>query len=354
MSKALIGTNNIHHNVAPARQSFLDDYTFSGNGTGQVQFTNVNTRGDISARALDAGSYVQALEESLIETFNDGDFAEAVSEHVLSAEFRPFGTQPTPIIKHVMKDRSVTFLKNGSYDPAKDAPTVTAEPGDTLFINAGMYDGNTKSGVLASMSTKVYDHALMAGWTDGALEMAVTGITKDFCQVISDSAVSLLEKQEDLQTTKVTLTSSTKPVEVANEVLDALTMNLPLHLGGSLSEFCVAMSKRMQAILDRGAQSMGHVDASSLLGCEIIPYTGDAGAMYLVPKGYSMLSFRMDRNDQVVNVRVSRDAPRQSWTVELNAVFEVLINGMVKVKDKANFDVQRDASFPLVHCLDFS
>lgn len=360
MSKSLIGSNNIDKNKRPAAATlYLDDYAITENG-GAVQFTNSRAR-YVAERGIDVHSYVQALEESLDATFNDGEFAECINENVLSAEFRPFNTDPTPISKHVLKSRSVTFLRNGLYDPSVDAPKVTAEPGDMLFVKPSVYtdsNGAMRTGVMASASTRVYDQSMMGGWTVGSLEMAVRGLMKDFCQNIIDNAVGILAKHEDLQKSTVALTGSS-PREVAEQVMDALTVHVPLYLG-ELSEFCLAMPQRMEAILDRGAQAAGHQDAASMLGCDICSYTnslatGDAhGAIFMVPKGYSMLSFRTDLYGDVVNIKATRVAQRACYDIELVSVFEVMAAGMVKVKDKANFDVLKDASFPLVHAIEFN
>lgn len=357
MSKALLGTNNINLNTrhVPGALSFHDDYATFGGDNGVVQFTSTKAR-YVEDRGVDVHSYVQALEASLDATFNDGEFAECINQHVLSAEFRPFNTDPTPVIKHVLKDRAVTFLRNGHFDPAKDAPKVDATSGDMLMVKPSIYtdaNGTTRTGVLASMSTRVYDHAMMAGWTDGALEMSIRGIMTDFSQTIIDNAVKILAQHEDLQTVTLASTAS-KPRDIAEEVLDAIALNLPLDLGSSTDDFCIAMSERMHTILDRGAQAAGHEDASSMLGSAICSYSGDGNQVYLVPKGYSMLSFRSDKYGDTVRITATRNAQRACYDIELTSVFEVMAYGMVKVKDKANFDVLKDASFPLVYCLEFT
>lgn len=357
MSKELIGTNNIKLNVKPAAGtlSFHDDYaTFSDGLSGVVQLTSTKAR-NVEDRGVDVHSYVQALEASLDATFNDGEFASVINDHVLSAEFRPFNTDPTPITKHLMVDRTVTFLRNGHFDPSKDAPKVTAKAGSMLFVKPSVYtsaQGNIQTGVLASMSTRVLDHDMMAGWTEGSLEMAIKGIMRDFSQVIVDNAVTILNKHEDLQTVAVKSTGS-KPVDVANEVLDALTMHTPLHLG-QLSEFCLAVSDRMEAILDRGAQALGHEDAVTMLGCDIVSYSGDDKKIFMVPKGYSMLSFRSDQYGDTVRITATRNASRSCYDIELASVFEVMAYGMVKVKDSENFGIEKDASFPLVYAIDMN
>lgn len=147
------------------------DYVEMTNGQ-DAQILNVGFT-DRSGRPMafgnDSHDYVQALEDSLDETFNDGDFRTAVMEHVFPCEFRPYGTDPTPIRRQALQNRTVRFKHNGAFNPAKNAPSTTAITGASVTVTPVLNPETNKTGILCSAATHVSDFDMMGGWTEGAL-----------------------------------------------------------------------------------------------------------------------------------------------------------------------------------------
>lgn len=299
----------------------------------------------------DSHDYVMALESSVDSTFNDGDFQAAVTDHIFPAEFRPYGTHPTPIRRHALEDRTVRFKYQGAFNTADDAPTAQAIKGNSVTVTPLLPAGLNKTGVLVSMATFVSDFDMMGGWTEGALTASVENLRNQYCRRMFGAVAQVLAGTPDLQTSHYDKLTG-KPASQAEDVLDALALNLPTHLGSALEEFALMVPLKLEAVLDRAAQRAGHEDLSELLGCTVCPYDGEDTGIYLLPKGFAMLSFRSTKEGKTVDVQVTRDSARSGYNFEMISVLDVMASGTVSVTT-GKFDTQADASFPLVHRIVF-
>lgn len=322
-------------------------------GTGQtLNVGHTDRSGRAQAFGNDVHSYIQALEDSLDATFNDGDFAQVMQEQVFPSEFRPFGTQPTPLNVQLLEDRSVVFNPEGKLDRS-GLPTGKAIAGSSVMV-ARVLNGedNTKTGILCSLATHVSDFDMMGGWTKGSLTQTVSNMQMQFCRVLAGNVAKVLAKTPDLVTFEAG-SLSVKPQDAAEDLLDALAVNLPVHLGATLDAYALMVPEKLEAVLERAAQRAGHEDASELFGCTIMGYLGEDTGVYLLPKGFSMLSFRSTKENETVKVIVTREPNRAGYSVELLSVLDVMATGTVKVK-QGEFDKVATAEFPVVHRLVFT
>ncbi|MCY9849145.1 hypothetical protein [Pectobacterium jejuense] len=299
----------------------------------------------------DVHDYIQALEASLEATFNDGDFADAMQQHIFPSEFRPFASLPTPLNVQLLEDRTVTFNPNGKLDRS-NLPTAKAIAGSAVMVAPVLHgDDNTQTGILCSTATHVSDFDMMGGWTDGSLRQTVANMQLQFCRIMAGNVAKVLSKTPDLVTFECEALSS-KPKDAAEDLLDYLAINLPVHLGATLDAYALMVPEKLEAVLERAAQRAGHEDASELFGCTIMGYLGEDTGVYLLPKGFAMLSFRSTKEGDTVKVIVTRDPNRAGYDVELITVIDVMATGSVKVK-QGEFNVEATAEFPVVHRLTF-
>ncbi|MFJ5401576.1 hypothetical protein [Pectobacterium sp. CHL-2024] len=299
----------------------------------------------------DVHDYIQALEASLEATFNDGDFADAMQQHIFPSEFRPFASLPTPLNVQLLEDRTVTFNPNGKLDRS-NLPTAKAIAGSAVMVAPVLHgDDNTQTGILCSTATHVSDFDMMGGWTDGSLRQTVANMQLQFCRIMAGNVAKVLSKTPDLVTFECEALSS-KPKDAAEDLLDYLAINLPVHLGATLDAYALMVPEKLEAVLERAAQRAGHEDASELFGCTIMGYLGEDTGVYLLPKGFAMLSFRSTKAGDTVKVIVTRDPSRAGYDVELITVIDVMATGSVKVK-QGEFNVEATAEFPVVHRLTF-
>lgn len=321
---------------------------------GTAQIMNVGST-DRSGRPMAFGSdshdYIQSLEESLDATFNDGEFADAVQTHIFPCEFRPFGTQPTPLNVQLLEDRTVFFNPEGKLDRSK-LPTGKAIAGSAVMVAPVLSgDDGTESGILCSLATHVSDFDMMGGWTEGSLVQTVSNMQIQFCRVFAGNVAKVLSKTPDLVTFECDALS-VKPKDAAEDLLDYLAIHLPAHLGSTLDAYALMVPEKLEAVLERAAQRAGHEDASELFGCTIAGYSGEDTGVYLLPKGFAMLSFRSTKEGDTVKVNITRDPNRAGYDVELISVLDVMASGTVKVK-QGEFNKEATAEFPVVHRLVF-
>ncbi|HFJ4332455.1 TPA: hypothetical protein ACGUIF_004476 [Serratia liquefaciens] len=322
-------------------------------GTGQTMNVGYTDRsGRPMAFGNDVHDYVQALEESLDATFNDGEFAEVMQEHIFPAEFRPFGTQPTPLNVQLLEDRTVTFNPAGKLDRSK-LPTGKAIAGSPVMVSPVLHgDDKTETGILCSVATQVSDFDMMGGWTEGSLRQTVGNMQHQFCRVLAGNVAKVLANTPDL----VTIPAgdlSVKPKDASEDLLDALAINLPVHLGATLDSYALLVPEKLEAVLERAAQRAGHEDASELFGCTIMGYLGEDTGVYLLPKDFAMLSFRSTKEGDTVKINITREPNSAGYSVEMIAVLDVIATGTVKVK-QGEFDKVATAEFPVVHRLTFT
>ncbi|GKW05527.1 hypothetical protein [Pectobacterium carotovorum] len=321
-------------------------------GTGQILNVGYTDRsGNPQPFGNDVHDYIQALEESLDATFNDGEFADAMQTHIFPSEFRPFASQPTPLNVQLLEDRTVTFNPNGKRDRS-NLPTAKAIAGSAVMVAPVLHgDDNTQTGILCSTATTVSDFDMMGGWTAGSLRQTVENMQIQFCRVMAGNVAKVLAKTPDLVTFECDALS-TKPKDAAEELLDYLAIHLPVHLGATLDAYALMVPEKLEAVLERAAQRAGHEDASELFGCTIMGYLGEDTGVYLLPKGFAMLSFRSTKQGDTVKIIVTRQPSRAGYAVELIAVIDVMATGTVKVK-QGEFNVEATAEFPVVHRLTF-
>lgn len=315
------------------------------NGTG---LNGINLPGGQSS-----ADYALALESSMNATFNDGEFAQAISEHVFPCEFRPYGTDPTPIRAHLLEDRTVTFLSNGKFNPADDAPTAKAISGSSVVVTPVLNPETSKTGIMVSAATTINDFDMMGGWTRGSLSQSVDNLIDQYNRKMFAAIVKVLAATPDLQTVEYTKLSG-KPQDQAEDILDALALNLPTHLGSSLDRFALLVPSRLEAVLERAAQKAGHEDLSDLIGCTVCAYDGEDTGVYLLPKTFAAISFRSTQEGDTVKVILTRDSSHARFNLELISVVDVMASGTVKVKSGAHMDIEKDAAFPLVHRVVFT
>lgn len=302
------------------------------NGTG---LNGINLPGGNSS-----ADYALALEESLNATFNDGEFESVVREHIFPCEFRPFGTDPTPIRTHLFGDRTVRFMHNGAFNPSEDAPTAKAIAGSAVVVSPVLNPETNKSGVMVSAATHISDFDMMGGWTHGSLAQSVDNMIYQYNRKMFTAMADVLAGTPDLQTIEYAKLSG-KPQDQAEDVLDALSLNLPTHLGGTMDHFAIMVPAKLEAVLERAAQKAGNSDLAELIGCTVCPYDGEDRGVFILPKDFASISFRTTKDGDVVNVILTRDSGRSGFNLELVSVVDVMATGTVKVKKDAHIESPR-------------
>lgn len=312
------------------------------------------------AIAATPAEYVETLEASIRETMNGQYFKDAFHQTGISCEFRPARTQATPQIRHIMKPTSVVFNPNERFIDFDN----TSLSGNTDDMKSGLVEAGAEihikplaQAILFSASTKIYDYSIMgAGFTAGGLESTLNALIKDVGLSLNDSIVSALDNSEAVKSVKV---SPLKPkrslADVAADIVDAITMaGRQSGFADNISEMAVIVPTAVEAALLTLAQRNGFSDAAGsalrdMLGTDVMAYRDSqaTGAIYIAPKSLLMLSWRSmkDGSGDIFNVIVTRDAPRQAWTMEAHSCIDLVADAFTTIKYDAQAGTADDSDY---------
>lgn len=305
---------------------------------GSIRFNTADVRAETEA-ATDVSVYVEALTDALDDYLNGDEWRQAAIEHT-PCEFRPAGSEATGQQIITMADRSVTF------DPRKNWDNQTITKGEVLAGSVIFTEPTDKALVISKRFT-ILDHNLMAGWTEGSLHQTGEKLLRDIEHEAAGKIAGILAtapSTEIVSTTKPT----GKPVEIAEDLIDILTLHINQTVGSSLSDFVVLLPVSLLAILERAAQRAGVEDIESLIGTSVQPYAGTDYGLFLLPKGFTSLSYREGRNGDVWKIQATRNGAHQSWDVEIMAVVDIVANGKVRVKLTADGLQTEAVAFPMI------
>lgn len=312
-----------------------------GNG-GNLQF---NTQASTGTSATDSSVVAQAVVEGIDDFFNGGEWAQNAVD-AIPCEFRPKGTEPTPVQLVNMVNRNVEFDPRQSIYDRSQITKGEAVAGDFIFTEP------TNTAAFFSHRFTLLDAHVVAGFTGNGMEQMMDKMLADFEKACGSTVVDILIKSPSTEAKEVTI-AGTSPRDRAEDWIDALTMSINQSVGNSLSDFVLLMHMTEQAVLERAAHRAGLDDVEDLLGCRTQFYSGSNRGVFMLPKGFASLSFRHDQNGDVWKILASRNAGVQGWDFEVTGVADVMAQAKVKIKlanpedptEKLQTEV---VSFPLI------
>ncbi|KAA0943264.1 hypothetical protein FQ186_22390 [Pseudomonas sp. ANT_H14] len=305
---------------------------------GSIRFNTADIRAENEA-ATDVSVYVEALTDGLDEYLNSDEWREEAAERT-PCEFRPAGSDATGQQIITMADRSVTF------DPRKNWDNKTISKGEVLAGSVIFTEPTDKALVISHRFT-ILDHTLLAGFTEGSMNQTAEKLLRDIEFLAAGKIASILSTAPSTETKPATKPTG-KPVEIAEDLIDILTMNINQTVGTSLGDFVVLLPVSLVAVLERAAQRAGVADIEALIGASVQPYAGTDYGLFLLPKMFTSLSYREGRNGDVWKIEATRNGAHQCWDVEIMAVVDIVANGKVRVKLSADGLQTEDVAFPMI------
>jgi hypothetical protein len=239
-----------------------------------------------------------------------------------------------------MADRSVTF------DPRKNWDNQTIEKGEVL-AGSVIFTEPTDTALVISHRFTILDHTLLAGFTEGSMNQTAEKLLRDIEFIAAGKIAGILATAPSTEIVSETKPTG-KPVEIAEDLIDILTMNINQTVGTSLGDFVVLLPVSLVAVLERAAQRAGVEDIESLIGASVQPYAGTDYGLFLMPKLFTSLSYREGRNGDVWKIEATRNGAHQCWDVEIMAVVDVVANGKVRVKLTADGLQTETVAFPMI------
>lgn len=323
--------------IAPTKDTVKHASSAYENGS-TIQFSTGDIRHE-DLGATDVSVYVEALTEGLDEYLNGDEWRQEAAERT-PCEFRPVGTEATGQQIITMADRTVTF------DPRKNWDNEVVAKGPVL-AGSVIFTEPTSEALLISKRFSILDHTLMAGFTEQAMDQTVEKLLRDIEYEAAGSIAKILSTAPSTESASVAMPTG-KPVEIAEDLIDILTMHVNQTVGTSLSDFVVLLPASLVAVLERAAQRAGVEDIEALIGASVQPYTGTDQGLFLLPKMFTSLSYREGRNGDIWKIQATRNAAHQAWDVEIMAQVDIVANGKVKVKLTADGFQTEAVAFPMI------
>lgn len=296
--------------------------TSHGTESTQVSFHSSDIRPEHMA-ASDPLVYAEAMYEAADEHLNGDEWREVMNE-VFPSEVRPYGSQPTSPQIALMADRSVTFDPRETYD-GRTVAKGSAVAGTLITMEA------PKVGILVSARVSILDHHVQFGFTANSMAQTGDKVLSDLELTLAGKIAESLEGQPSVSKVYAGTLSGT-PAAQAEDFLDILATHLDTYWGRDVSEFGVLIPVALRPMLNRAAQRAGLGDIDDLVGTRVQVYSGVDRGVFLVPKGFAMLSFREDKDGDVWRLELTRNSSTLSWDLEVSAVVDVMATAMVEAK----------------------
>ena len=323
--------------IAPTKDTVKHASSAYENGS-TIQFSTGDIRHE-DLGATDVSVYVEALTEGLDEYLNGDEWRQAAAERT-PCEFRPAGSEATGQQIITVADRSVTF------DPRKNWDNETISKGEVL-AGSVIFTEPTDTALLISYRHTVLDHTLLAGFTEGAMNQTGEKLLRDIEFIAAGKIAGILSTAPSTEVVSEAMPTG-KPVEIAEDLIDFLTMNINQTVGASLADFVVLLPVSLLAVMERAAQRAGVADIEALIGTSVQPYAGTDHGLFLLPKMFTSLSYREGRNGDVWKIEATRNGAHQCWDIEIMAVVDIVANGKVRVKLSADGLQTEAVAFPMI------
>ena len=104
----------------------------------------------------------------------------------------------------------------------------------------------------------------------------------------------------------------------------------------------------MVAVFERAAQRAGVGEIENLIGASVQPYSGVDYGLFLLPKMFTSLSYRENREGDIWKVIATRNGAHQAWDIEIMTVVDIVANGKVKVKLTEDGLQAETVAFPMI------
>lgn len=303
-----------------------------------IQYNTSDVRKETEA-ATDVSVYVKAFVKAAHSYLNGTHWRENAME-ATPCEFRPPQSEATGQQIMTVANRTISF------DPRKNWDNQTVAKGEVL-AGSMVFTAPTDTALMLSYRHTILDHTMMAGFTQGSLEHSLSKVLYDIeCSAAGSIAkiLSTAPSTESISKAKPT----GKPVDIAEDLIDILTLNINQAVGNTLSDFVILLPATLVATLERAAQRAGQDSIEDLLGASVRPYSGTDYGLFLLPMMFTSLSYRERRNGDVWKIEATRNGGHQAWDIEIMAIVDIVANGKVNVKLTANGLQTDTVAFPMI------
>ncbi|MFV3352092.1 hypothetical protein [Aeromonas veronii] len=298
--------------------------------------------------------YLKCLGDNLNTMLNSGEWAAAISEE---SHFRVHraGDEPTPIVVPTLANRTLTVNMKDPYTNNKIPVKLTVRQGETVRSKP------VEDSLMISLCLERFDSEVDGVITANTMKSEIASIAEQLDTVVTEGIIKTLVEHENnakyLSKQQVALKAGQSFAERLEAIEDAIdkAQIVGKQFGNDISDFTIGFNAQTMRDLQRAARRAGAADVSTYLGCDVYSFNGYSGAdddgaediqMVVAPRRYCAVSFREQADGTIFDIIVSRQANKQSTTMELMGVADLLVAGFTKAKTEDGKDV--DVTLPLV------
>ncbi|MFQ2199586.1 hypothetical protein ACK33S_16765 [Aeromonas hydrophila] len=294
--------------------------------------------------------YLKCLGDNLNTMLNSGEWAAAISEE---SHFRVHraGDEPTPIVVPTMANRTLTVNMKDPYTNNKIPAKLTVRQGETVRSKP------VEDSLMISLCLERFDSEVDGVITANTMRSEIASIAEQLDTVVTEGIIKTLVEHKNnaqyLSRQKVALKAGQSFAERLEAIEDAIdhAQIVGKQFGNDISDFTIGFNARTMRDLQRAARRAGAADVAAYLGCDVYSFNGNSTdgediQMVVAPRRYCAVSFREQADGTIFDIIVSRQADKQSTTLELMGVADLLVAGFTKAKTEDGKDV--DVTLPLV------
>lgn len=294
--------------------------------------------------------YLKCLGDNLNTMLNSGEWAAAISEE---SHFRVHraGDEPTPIVVPTMANRTLTVNMKDPYSTNTIPAKLTVRQGETVRSKP------VEDSLMISLSLERFDSEVDGVITANTMKSEIASIAEQLDTVVTEGIIKTLVEHKNnakyLSKQKVALTAGQSFSERLEAIEDAIdhAQIVGKQFGNDIGDFTIGFNAQTMRDLQRAARRAGAADVSAYLGCDVYSFNGNPSdgediQMVVAPRRYCAVSFREQADGTIFDIIVSRQANKQSTTMELMGVADLLVAGFTKAKTEDGKDV--DVTLPLV------
>lgn len=301
-----------------------------------------------------SSTYLRTLAHNMDSMLNSGQWAKAISE---DSHFRVHraGDEPTPILVPTLSASSKVVKMKDPYTNNVIPAKLTVRQGETIRSKP------VEEALMINMSIERFDSEVDGVITEHTMRAEMASIAEQLDNHVTTSIIDALVNHQGaanfVANQKIPLTADmgwNARIEAIEDAIDAALVK-GKQFGNDISDFILGFNAQTMRDLQRASRRAGAASVADWLGCDVYTFNimdpdnalyHEAPQMVVAPRRYCAVSFREQADGTVFDFIVSRQAEKQSTTMEIMGTADLLVAGFTKARTEDGQDV--DVALPLV------
>ncbi|MCS3769649.1 hypothetical protein HNP12_003771 [Aeromonas hydrophila] len=353
MTKSILNTAAFPSDAveAAANRVTITDYSNQGLYSERLEGSNEGSALELT-NAGASTHYLNMLADRLDGALNGTQWKTEIAMHSNIFRFHREGDTPPAIMVPSLVGRSVTVNMQDPYSSNTMPAKLTVRQGETIVSKPG------EDALLVSMAIERFDSEVDGVITELTLAQEMLSIGEQLDEHVTVSILNSLLTHKNsnrfMSRHELGLTvgmTAPQRVEAIEDALDE-AMNRGRQLGAKLEDFIVGLNAQCYRDVERIARRAGAASVADYLGTDVYSFAGQVQSdeadvqLAVAPRRHVAISFREAVDGKVFDLIVSRQADKQSTTLELMATADMLVAGFTKASTVTGQSIE--VNLPLV------